>query len=280
MEYNFNFRINIDDRILNFFKRLMIRRNLLIMLALVITSSTIFVFAAQITKQYAFTSGTTISSSKMNANFDDLFAQVNTLDTQVTTLNTQVTGLDKSIGSLEDIYFPDGFSSSTLASIIQNVSSMTTLSVASNKNLYIYSVTNSTSSPESLVYGGQRYFTITGSTIFFPPLVFKGGSTLSTYSTSSLFFIKGIIADSNTTVTVLNKSVTAISSYTVPSGKKLFVHSLHGRGATGGSFNVNSLNILQLLQNEDKIFSAFPLIFPEGTVISTNDSIIMTGVEK
>ena len=70
--------LNIDDRYINFFRKVFTKRKAV--LALLLAALATNLNADTITKLYTFTAGNTIIASQVNDNFDQLFTKVNELD--------------------------------------------------------------------------------------------------------------------------------------------------------------------------------------------------------
>ena len=83
---NINININIDDRYVNFFKRMAKSRRVRIQLLTLLIGIPFALQAAPVTKPYTFTANTVARAAEVNANFDTLYTKVNDSDTRLTAL--------------------------------------------------------------------------------------------------------------------------------------------------------------------------------------------------
>ena len=74
------FKILIDDRIVALSKKIFTTKTLIFLVVVCLFTAGLFVFSEQITKPHTFVSGSTISSTDVNENFDILFTAFNQLD--------------------------------------------------------------------------------------------------------------------------------------------------------------------------------------------------------
>jgi hypothetical protein len=79
-------RINLDDHMLARCRGLLTRRRVALALAVAIAAGSTAVYAIAPTPTHTFVSGTTISSTDVNENFDELYAAVNSLEAAVSDL--------------------------------------------------------------------------------------------------------------------------------------------------------------------------------------------------
>jgi hypothetical protein len=166
-----------------------------------------------LTLPHSFSSGETISSSKMNENFEAIQEHTNSIAQRVS--------------GLESLKFPDGFS----GIIVQTSADYT---VPSGKNLYI------------LTIGNNQWLNVNGEEIWSnqpslqSPIIISENSQLNSTGTS------------NFTGLLINQKVTPLFSdinYTVPADKTLFILNIIGSGdikINGANFLSNSYQRLSL----------------------------------
>lgn len=89
--------IIIDDRIVNVAKRLLKKKNMIIITCLTVITGSILVYAASITVPHSFVEGDLISATQVNENFQTLQQKVNELDTSMQTVQQSVQTVQQSI---------------------------------------------------------------------------------------------------------------------------------------------------------------------------------------
>ena len=252
----------------NSFWRLKMHKTLSLILILFLNFGVLSATTDNITSESVmnvFNSGETISSSKMNENFEilklsktELVNIVNELRDNLTQISNQMIQLNSQLNSSNNnLFFPDGLDGE-----------MKTLNMIDNS----YSVPNGKTFYITYHYGsvdidGKMYASSTEGGQFSFPVVVKGGSVLTGDN-----FITGFEIDAN--VEIVNEDLDYYSNpYTVPNGKTLFILSVtsdKGDGRDGlfiqsaGNVECNSTSV-KLHQNRvGYTYKGFPIIVTEG----------------
>jgi len=168
-----------------------------------------------------------------------------------------------------DVHFPDG-----LDGEYKNlrISSSETYTVPMGKTLYI--MTASSQATSDLKITGSSYYHISGpkGISFESPFIVPGGETLDAPNT---MYLTGIEVD--TSVTPKAFMLSTGTSYTVPVGKTLFIHTIYA--IDDCDITIDGSRYFHVLMGSDSL--ANPLVIKGGQIVSSNpDPVYVTGYEK
>ena len=253
-----------------YLKNTFAKTNVLIGILITALISGAILYAASITTQYTFTSGTTISSSQVNANFDDLFNKINSLDSIVDSAHAVFSGFDSKV------------------SVTQSLTDGASYGPNPGYNLFIlgYTVGGSFGSSILHVEGQTMLNANLSEDSFYPtPIIVQYGHTYSvSFGLASSFGIFGFEIPTSSSAAIVHQLITDSITYTVPTDKTLYVIRAKN---TAGSINYIQLDgqniyIISVDMALERISTSTvektPMKFPGGSTIKAlYDGIFISG---